>query len=280
VTKDVRELPELPEVEIIRGQLEKELVGARIAGCEVSLARLVTHPTPLGYSRGLKGRSIQGVSRRGKYLLLELDGERELVIHLGMTGSLVLSTPREERPRHTHIVFHLEDGRDLLYIDPRTFGETALLRRGDRSPLRGLNSMGPEPLAEDFTCEGLGSALRGKCRVKSALLDQSRVAGIGNIYADESLHRAGVNPLRRLDELRPQEIERIHAAVREVLSEAITRGGSSVSDYVDLRGERGDFQHSHRVYRREGESCPACGATIRREVISGRSSYFCPRCQK
>jgi len=273
-------LPELPEVEIIRRQLEKELTGARIAGCEVGLERLVTYPTPLGYRRGLKGRRILGVSRRGKYLLLALDGERELVVHLGMTGSLVLSAPREERPRHTHIVWHLEDGRDLLYVDARTFGETALLRRGDRSPLRGLHSMGPEPLAEDFTREVLASSLRGRCRVKSALMDQSRLAGIGNIYADESLHRAGVSPLRRLDELSPGDKERIHAAIREVLGEAIDRGGSSVSDYVDLRGERGAFQDSHRVYRRQGESCPNCGTAIQREVISGRSSYYCPRCQK
>ncbi len=273
-------MPELPEVEIIRGQLQKELAGARIASCEVGLPRLVTYPTPLGYRRGLKGRYIQGVSRRGKYLILELDDGRELVIHLGMTGSLVLSSPGAERPRHTHVVFHLEDGRDLLYVDPRTFGETALLRRGDRTPLRGLHAMGPEPLEDDFTCECLASTLRGKCRVKSALLDQSRVAGIGNIYADESLHRAGVNPLRRLDELSPEEIEHIHAAVREVLAEAISRGGSSVSDYVNLRGDRGSFQNDHRVYRREGEDCPACGAAILREVIAGRSSYYCPACQK
>jgi len=273
-------VPELPEVEIICGQLEKELAGARIASCEVGLVRLVTHPTPLGYRRGLKGRRVQGVTRRGKYLILELDDGRELVIHLGMTGSLVLSSPGTERPRHTHIVFHLDDGRDLLYIDPRTFGETALLRRGDRTPLRGLHAMGPEPLEEDFTCECLASALRGKCRVKSALLDQSRVAGIGNIYADESLHRAGVNPQRRLDGLSPEEIGRIHGAVREVLAEAISRGGSSVSDYVNLQGDRGSFQDNHRVYRREGESCPACGAAILREVIAGRSSYFCPACQK
>jgi formamidopyrimidine-DNA glycosylase len=145
-------MPELPEVEIIRGQLQRELAGARIRSCEVGLPRLVTHPTPLGYRRGLKGRVIRGVSRRGKYLILELDDGRELVIHLGMTGSLVLSSPGAERPRHTHVVFPLADGRGLLYVDPRTFGETALLRRGDRTPLRGLHTMGPEPLDEDFTC--------------------------------------------------------------------------------------------------------------------------------
>jgi len=276
----VKRVPELPEVEIIRRQLEKELAGTRIASCEVFLPRLVTCPTALGYRRGLKGRRIEAIGRRGKYLIFSLDDGRELVIHLGMTGSLILASPREERPRHTHIAFHLEDGRDLLYVDPRTFGETALLREGDRSPLRGLNSIGPEPLDGDFNCETLGGRLQGKCRVKSALLDQSRVAGIGNIYADETLHRAGVNPLRRLDELTPAEIERMHSALREVLSEAISRGGSSVSDYVDLRGERGSFQEIHRVYRREGEDCPACGAAIRREIVSGRSTYFCPKCQR
>jgi formamidopyrimidine-DNA glycosylase len=144
-------VPELPEVEIIRGQLQKELAGARITACEVSLPRLVTYPTALGYRRGLKGRHIDNVGRRGKYLIFSLDDGRELVVHLGMTGSLVLASPREERPRHTHIVFHLEDGRDLLYVDPRTFGETALLRSGDRGPLRGLSSIGPEPLEGDFT---------------------------------------------------------------------------------------------------------------------------------
>lgn len=273
-------MPELPEVEIIRSQLERELAGSRIARCEVFLPRLVTHPTPLGYRRGLKGSRIDGVRRRGKYLLLDLDGEKVLVIHLGMTGSLLMASPEEERPRHTHIVFHLEDGRDLLYVDPRTFGETALLPRGDFRPLRGLQAMGPEPLEEGFTRERLASALRGKCRVKSALLDQSRVAGVGNIYADEALHRAGVSPLRRLDELTPSEVGRIHTALREVLREAIARGGSSVSDYVDLRGSRGGFQAEHRVYRREGEPCPRCGHAIRREAISGRGSYFCPSCQK
>lgn len=272
-------MPELPEVEIIRSQLEQELAGSRIAGCEVLLPRLVTHPTPLGYRRGLKGRRILDVKRRGKYLLLELDGERVLMIHLGMTGSLLVASPEEERPRHTHIVFHLESGRDLLYVDPRTFGETALLKKGDFRPLTGLHNLGPEPLDDSFTVACLASALRGRCRVKAALMDQSRIAGIGNIYADEALHRAGISPLRRLDELSPAQIERIFSSLREVLSEAISRGGSSVSDYVDLRGEKGAFQERHRVYRREGEPCPRCGCAIRREKVSGRSSYFCPRCQ-
>lgn len=273
-------MPELPEVEVIRGQLERELAGAHIVSCEVMLPRLISHPSPYGYRRGVKGRQVLEARRRGKYLLLELDGDRELVIHLGMTGSLLLASPREERPRHTHIVFHLEDGRDLLYVDPRTFGETALLQGGDRRPLRGLHGLGPEPLSDEFTRERLCEALTGKCRIKSALMDQSRIAGVGNIYADEALHRAGISPLRRAGDLAPEEAARLHRALREVLSEAIERGGSSVSDYVDLRGGRGDFQEAHRVYRRAGLPCPRCGAAIRRESICGRGSYFCPSCQK
>lgn len=273
-------MPELPEVEIIRRQLEGELLGTGIAACEVGLPRLVTHPSPRTYRRKLAGRTIDGVRRRGKYLILELDGGLDLVLHLGMTGSLVIAPPHEERPRHTHLVFHLDDGRDLLFVDPRTFGETALLPRGDHRPLRGLHAMGPEPLEEGFSRDAMASCLRGRCRVKSALMDQSRLAGVGNIYADEALHRAGIHPMRRLDALSPREIEALYLAVREVLSEAIARGGSSVSDYVDLRGERGGFQDEHRVYRREGEGCPDCGATICREVVGGRSSYFCPACQK
>jgi formamidopyrimidine-DNA glycosylase len=272
-------MPELPEVETIRGQLDAELRGARISGCEVLLPRLVSHPSPTGYRRGLRGRLIVEVRRRGKYLIIELEGGRDLIIHLGMTGSFILARPGEERPRHTHLVFHLEDGRDLLYVDPRTFGETALVPHGDYRSLRGLDSMGPEPLAKEFTPDGLASALRGKCRVKSALLNQSKIAGIGNIYADEMLHRAGINPLRRLDELTPEDIDRLYFSMREVLSEAISRGGSSVSDYVDLRGARGGFQDVHRVYRRAGESCPSCGEIICRELVGGRSSYYCPRCQ-
>lgn len=273
-------MPELPEVETLRTQLAQELRGARFLSCEVLLPRLVKSPTALGYRRGVKGRAVRDVRRRGKYLLMALDGERELVIHLGMTGSLVLVPHGTEKPRHTHIIFRLEDGRDLLYVDPRTFGETALVREGDYHALPSLHCMGPEPLAEDFTPSCLADALRGKCRVKAALLDQKRLAGLGNIYADEALHRAGIHPLRRVHTLRGEEIERLHASVREVLMEALAEGGSSVSDYVDLRGERGSFQERHRVYRRAGLPCPACGAIIRRETVLGRGTYFCPYCQK
>jgi formamidopyrimidine-DNA glycosylase len=272
-------MPELPEVETLRRQLDEELPGTRIAGCDVLLPRLVTYPSPRAYRRGLKDRVIAGMRRRGKYLIFELEGQHDLVVHLGMTGSLMLTAPEKPRPRHTHLVFHLENGRDLLYVDPRTFGETALLSKGDYRPLRGLHTMGPEPLDDDFTPARMASLLKGRCTVKSALLNQSKVAGIGNIYADEMLHKAGINPLHRLDELDAEDKKRLHRAMREVLTEAIHRGGSSVSDYVDLKGEKGSFQHIHRVYRREGECCLSCGNSICKTRIAGRSSYYCPGCQ-
>jgi formamidopyrimidine-DNA glycosylase len=280
IMKGTAIMPELPEVEIIRRQLHGELRGARIARCEVLLPRLVTHPTPRTYERALAGSNIRGVGRRGKYLLIDLDDHLELIIHLGMTGSLSLVSSGEERPRHTHLVFHIADGRSLLYVDPRTFGETALVPPGDHRFLRGLHTIGPEPIEEGFTCDVLAGALVGSARIKSALLDQSRVAGIGNIYADEMLYRAGIHPCRRLDDITPSEIELLHTSICEVLNEAISNGGSSIRDYVDLGGEPGTFQSMHRVYRREGEACLVCGEPIRRIRVSGRSSYYCPHCQR
>lgn len=272
-------MPELPEVETIRRQMERELVGKRILSCRVLLPRLVAFPSPASYRKGVQGKRVSAVRRRGKYLLLDLGKGGELVFHLGMTGSLILSRPGEERPRHTHLVFRLSDGRELLYVDPRTFGATALLPRGDRRPLPGLANMGPEPLDDDFTPARLSEALEGRCRLKAALLDQRRLAGLGNIYADEALHRASLHPLRRVDQLRLEDVERLCLAIRDVLEEALAEGGSSVSDYVDLRGNRGGFQESHRVYRRAGQPCPRCGASIERDKVAGRSTYFCPRCQ-
>ncbi|OFW57305.1 MAG: DNA-formamidopyrimidine glycosylase [Candidatus Solincola sediminis] len=273
-------MPELPEVETIRRQLQAELPGLRIEKCKVGLGRLVTHPSPRTYCRNLAGRTIGNICRRGKYLIFELDNHLDLVIHLGMTGSLSLVESPREYPRHTHIVFGLSDGRQLIYVDPRTFGETAVLKHADYSPLRGLASIGPEPLATDFTPERLAAALKGTALIKAALLDQRRIAGLGNIYADEILHRAGINPCRRLNELSPVDIERLHTSIHEVLNEAINGRGSTISDYVDLEGEKGGFQNLLRVYGRSDEGCPVCGERICMMRIAGRSSHYCPSCQK
>ncbi len=272
-------MPELPEVETIRRQLERELPGRRIQKCKVGLARLVTYPSAPSYCRGLAGRRIEKVARRGKYLIFALDDGAELVIHLGMTGSLTMVAERTRYPLHTHVIFYLDDGRRLIYVDPRTFGETALLKDGDRSPLPGLASIGPEPLEGEFTVKGLASLLNGKAMVKAALLDQRRIAGIGNIYADEILYRAAINPCRRLNELEPGDLKRLHKSIQEVLNEAIDSRGSTISDYVDLEGEKGDFQNLLRVYQRAGEGCRDCGTTILKTKIAGRSSHYCPHCQ-
>ncbi len=278
--RGMTKVPELPEVETIRNQLQRELPGLRIERCKVKLPRLITYPSARTYCRKIAGRRIEKVSRRGKYLIFELDDELDLVMHLGMTGSLGLVESAEAYPRHTHIVFDLSDGRELIYVDPRTFGETALLIHGDYSPLRGLASIGQEPLAAGFTQESLADSLKGTALIKAALLNQRRIAGIGNIYADEILHRARINPCRRLNELTPDEIKRLHHSIPEVLREAINGRGSTISDYVDLEGEKGGFQNLLRVYRRAGEECLVCGESIRMIRVAGRSSHYCPTCQK
>jgi formamidopyrimidine-DNA glycosylase len=273
-------MPELPEVETLRRDLAAALVGERIRRCEVRLPRLVTCPDCRTFCSRLKGARIEEVRRRGKYLLFVLDRPWEWVVHLGMTGSLLLAEEGSPEPPHTHIVLHLTHPRLLRYADSRTFGETAVVPAGDHSALKGLAGMGPEPLERSFTAKALERAMRTSARVKSALMDQRRVAGIGNIYADEILFRAGIDPSRPADSLGKEELERLHSAVKTVLREAVRRRGSSVSDYVDSWGKPGSYQLVHKVYRREGRPCPACGEPIRRTVMGGRSAHWCPRCQR
>lgn len=272
-------MPELPEVENIRRQLREEVAGRRILSCRVLLSRLVVHPSPRTYEKAAAGCRVVDVGRRGKYLLFSLDNNLQLVIHLGMSGSLILAAPGDPHPPHTHIRYLLDDGRNLLYVDPRTFGETALVPAGDWRALPGLQRMGPEPLDSSFTVETLSSVLRGKGKIKAVLLDQSRLAGIGNIYADEILHRAGIHPCRPACSLDEEERTVLHRRIREVLEEALEKMGSSTSNYVDTRGERGSFQQCHRVYRRLGLPCPRCGTPVERRRVAGRSSYYCPACQ-
>ncbi len=273
-------MPELPEVETLRRDLSERLPGERIRRCEVRLPRRVTCPDCPSFRSRLEGARIEKVRRRGKYLLFSLDRPWEWVVHLGMTGSLLLSEKGSPEPPHTHMVLELTLPRLLLYSDPRTFGGSAVVPAGDYSALKGLASMGPEPLERSFTPKALERAMNTPARIKSALMDQRRVAGIGNIYADEILHRAGIHPARPADSLDEEELRRLHSSIKRVLREAIDKRGSSVSDYVDSSGQPGSFQHSHRVYRREGRPCPSCGETVRKAVIGGRSAHWCPRCQR
>lgn len=238
-------------------------------------------PSSQEFVKNIAGKTIQKLRRRGKYLLFDMTEGYTWVVHLGMTGQLVLVSPAERITMHTHLILDLDDNVQLRYIDTRQFGRFYLLPTGELEKIRGLHALGPEPLGEEFTLEFFRKRLasrRGK--IKQLLLDQTFIAGIGNIYADEALHRAGINPEKNAVSLTEEEISRLFYSIREVLREGIRYRGTSVRDYVDGRGQKGGFQNCLRVYGRRGEPCPGCGSPVERIRLGGRSTYFCPSCQK
>ncbi|MBC7104555.1 MAG: bifunctional DNA-formamidopyrimidine glycosylase/DNA-(apurinic or apyrimidinic site) lyase [Firmicutes bacterium] len=271
-------MPELPEVETIRRTLAPLLVGRTITACRVSLPKVLDHRDPDSFVGAVVGRKIEDLTRRGKYLLFHLSGGRVLVVHLRMTGRLIYHPPEvgpEEPVKHTHVIFGLEDGATLHYVDPRRFGRLRLAP----APAR-LDSLGPEPLDGGFSPEVFRRHLSGRRRrIKALLLDQAFLAGLGNIYADEALYRARIHPERPADRLTAREARALYRAIREVLDEAIRYRGTSIVDYVDGRGRPGEFQLRLNVYGRGGEPCPACGTPIARTRVASRGTYFCPRCQ-
>jgi formamidopyrimidine-DNA glycosylase len=280
-------MPELPEVEVVRRDLDAVVRGRTLVGVEVGRDRAVRRaPSPEAFVSSVQGRAVQATRRVGKFLVLHLDGPRAssdaLVIHLGMSGQLRFAASSDEpRARHTHVVFSLDDGGELRYVDPRTFGHmvTSPLEEGSRP--EALGHLGPDALLE-LDADDLERVLAGRrVVVKARLMDQRAVAGLGNIYSDEILHRAGVRGTRAAGSITVPEIARIHAACREVLLEAVEARGSSLADaqYVDLYGRPGRFQLAHAVHARAGEPCPGCGGPIVRERMGGRFGYWCPRCQ-
>lgn len=288
-------MPELPEVETIaRG------VDARVRGDRIAEAWLGWHREPFKTPRarmaqGLEGRTILGVHRAGKHIVFELGGiarsnpleggaglataqraTAQWIVHLGMTGRLLVTAPEGPVATHTHARLTLSSGRELRFVDPRRFGRLELrdLSRDER-----FEAPGTEPLTiEEETFAALFHGRR--LAIKAALLNQTLLAGVGNIYADESLFRAGIRPRRMAGRLTRAELEQLRQALREVLEQAIGLGGSSVSDYVDADGVRGFFQLEHRVYQRGGEPCLVCGTAVRRIVVAGRSTHYCPSCQR
>lgn len=270
-------MPELPEVETVRRGLAEAVTGRRIVGVEVRERRL-RRPLARDFATTLTGRRIERVHRRAKYLLLDLDDGASWLVHLGMTGTLVVLPAGEPDRTHTHVVVSLDDGRTLRFHDPRRFG---LMRIGPADRLAELAALGPEPLDPAFSPDFLHATARRQRRaVKSLLMDQQVVAGLGNIYVNEILFGAGVRPSRRTSRVTRADAERIVAETGRVLHEAIALRGSSISDYRDERGEPGGFQHTFRVYERDGQPCRRCSGVIRRRVIVGRSSYYCPACQR
>jgi formamidopyrimidine-DNA glycosylase len=274
-------VPELPEVETVRADLEREIVGRPIDKVDVTGLRSTRrHPDTAEFVAALQGTTVVGVGRRGKYLLLQLDDSTTVVVHLRMSGQLVhAASAADERAKHTHVVLTFADGGQLRFVDPRTFGEWFVADLVADDP---VTRLGPEPLDPRLTASRFGDLLgRRKVRLKSLLLDQHFLAGVGNIYGDEILFAARLRPDRRSDTLTDDEVRRLHRALRATLRDAIAHRGSTLSDeqYRDLYGRAGDYQSRHRVYGRAGQPCPRCRTPIQRLVIGGRSSHFCPTCQ-
>jgi formamidopyrimidine-DNA glycosylase len=262
-------MPELPEVETVVRSLRPAIVGRRILNAELTGLRVLIG-SPRKTAAALAGKKIVAVERYGKFIAIRLD-RGYLVVHLGMTGKLLINA---ELSKWTHAIFTLDRG-SLLYEDPRQFGR---IEYGDELPAR-VALLGPEPL--EVTLEEFARRLKlRRSPVKAVLLNQAVVRGVGNIYADEALFRAGVHPKRVAASLRADRVERIFLAMREVLAEAIESRGSSVSNYVDADGRRGGFQTEHRVYQRTGEPCVNCGSAIARIVVGQRSTHYCKKCQK
>lgn len=303
-------MPELPEVEYTARQLRASAVGATIREAQVFWDRTISHPAVPDFLAEIAGRQIEGVRRRGKYLLIDLSGNLFLSIHRRMTGNFLLlpagyeidtalresdiaawntkgpifSIPQEAGPSYSHelrycrVAFAFEDGRCLLFTDPRKFGKVGLwTREREQDALKGL---GPEPLEADFSLADFATTLAARRTViKQVLLDQTVVAGVGNIYADEALFFAQIHPLRRADSLTPAEIQLLHQGIISVLTLGIEHGGTSFNDYRDLWGEVGENFNHVRVYHQEGQPCGRCGTTIERMTIGQRSAHFCPTCQ-
>ena len=280
-------MPELPEVETVRRGLAATLVGRRITAVEVGRERTVRRTSSAALVAGLTGVTVSAANRRGKYLLCPLDSGDELMVHLRMSGRLLMGRAGQPRPPHTHVVLSLSGpGREQLwFVDPRTFGEMVVFDPDNAAvELPELARLGVDPIVDGLTHRQMREILRSRRRqLKALLLDQHVIAGVGNIYADESLHRARLRHDRPSDSLTAREADRLRDAVVEVLGEAIEAGGSTLADtqYVDVEGNGGWFQVNHRVYDRAGQRCLTCGrADIRRVVAAGRSTCFCPRCQR
>lgn len=277
-------MPELPEVETVCRGLAAKLVGRRLARVETRRPDLRV-PLPRGFAKRLQGLRVERIDRRAKYILMRFEGGLVLLAHLGMAGRMVIANGAPLDP-HDHVVFVTDDGSEIRFNDHRRFGLMLLAREDELADHPLLSAIGPEPLGNSFNADALSMALKGKkTPIKAALLDQTIVAGLGNIYVCESLYWADVSPRRLARSCVGERAERLVWAIRKVLTEAIAAGGSSLRDHVQPSGELGYFQHSWAVYGREGEACPRCAAEavpckVKRIVQSNRSTFFCPRFQR
>ncbi|NLL43941.1 MAG: DNA-formamidopyrimidine glycosylase [Firmicutes bacterium] len=275
-------MPELPEVETVRRSLSPVILNQPIKSLNVYYERILQHVSPAQFRRQLTGSCFINLTRRGKYLIFQLDNDLEMVAHLRMTGRLIyFSDAKIELAKHTSAVFGFESGGELRFEDVRKFGTIDLVPRGKYEQIKGLSTLGVEPLSQEFTVEHLQELTRKRsAKIKGLLLDQTKIAGLGNIYADESLFMAGIHPEREAGSLNLRELKKLHQAIVEVLQEAIVGQGTTLRDYRTGYGREGSFQNKLQIYGKKGEKCPRCGVDLEYKKVAGRTSHFCPACQR
>jgi formamidopyrimidine-DNA glycosylase len=275
-------MPELPEVELVARSLDRLVSGLRIEAAKLIRPGLAPQNTPREFARSLRGATFEKVGRRGKHILAELDNGHVLITHLRMTGRFLLLPVRRTLPKHTHALFRLGDGRRLAFTDQRHFGLMKVVPADALADARELRGLAPEPFSAEFTPDYLAAVLaRTRKTLKDVLLDQTKVTGLGNIYAAEVLHHARVNPFSNASHLQRRQVKRLHRAILDVLGEALAHGSTMNVDPENIDGSYfgGGYNHRWRVYDREGEPCRKCLEPIRRVTHAGRSTYFCGRCQ-
>lgn len=275
-------LPELPEVETVVQGLKDLTEGRKIMTVKVREEKIIGYPEKVNeFIHDVINKKIVNLGRRGKYILINLDQYKTMVVHLRMTGKLLVKASELPFEKHTHVIFELDNDQDLRFNNVRKFGRIYLVDSGNWEKAGGLNELGPEPLADDFTLECFEKQFENRrASIKSLLLDQSFIAGLGNIYTDEVLFMAGINPGRKANTLSREEIKKIYKSIRKLLKLGIKYGGTTFSDYVNVLGKKGSFQRKLLVYQQQGKKCPECGAAIVKEKIAGRSTHYCPQCQK
>lgn len=273
-------MPELPEVETVRKTLKQLIIQKKIDHITVSWPKIIKHPLDVEqFIDALKGETIVDVGRRGKFLIIYTN-QYALVSHLRMEGRYGLFSKEEPFDKHTHVIFHFTDETELRYRDVRKFGTMHLYKKGNELQNQPLIDLGPEPFSKEFTKEYLTSMLAKTTRkVKTALLDQKIVVGLGNIYVDEALFRAGIHPERPANSLHSNELFILHQEIIHTLKEAVKMGGSTIRSYVNSQGEMGMFQLELHVYGRKGEACKKCGTSLEKKIVGGRGTHFCPTCQ-
>lgn len=275
-------MPELPEVETVRRGLNATTLNQTIIQTIVLLDRTIAHPAPIEFPNKLQGHQLKIWHRRGKYLIGELQNGGHLGVHLRMTGQLLWTTPDAPIEKHARVRFLMTGDRELRYVDQRTFGQIWWVPPGQApaTVIHGLNALGPEPFEDAFSEPYWIDWMRDRKRpIKNALLDQSLVAGVGNIYADESLFLAGIHPLTHCSTLKPKRLKSLRSHIIEVLQASIEASGTTLRDYRTVEGTNGNYGAQAWVYGRSGEACRVCGTTIERIKLAGRSAHFCPKCQ-